>query len=234
MAGNVKGITIEFRGDTTPLNKALRQINDETRKLDREIKAVDKALKFNPTSVDLWKQKQDLLKQKITETKEKLSILKDEQKRMDAAGVDKNSEEYRKLQREIIETESKVKTFEGQLRKIGNVKLQATAAQVKAVGDKLTAAGNAMRGISTAAAAVTAAIGALTVKSGKWADDLNTMSKVYGISTGELQKYSAAADLVDRDLRDRDDCMGGRPALAFPEEGDRETAKEETGRGSCR
>lgn len=200
MAGNVKGITIEFRGDTTPLNKALRQINDETRKLDREIKAVDKALKFNPTSVDLWKQKQDLLKQKITETKEKLSILKDEQKRMDAAGVDKNSEEYRKLQREIIETESKVKTFEGQLRKIGNVKLQATAAQVKAVGDKLTAAGNAMRGISTAAAAVTAAIGALTVKSGKWADDLNTMSKVYGISTGELQKYSAAADLVDVDV----------------------------------
>lgn len=200
MAGNVKGITIEFRGDTTPLNKALRQINDETRKLDKEIKAVDKALKFNPTSVELWRQKQDLLKQKISETKEKLSILKDEQKRMDANGVDKNSEEYRKLQREIIATESKVKTFEGQLKKIGNVKLKAVSAQLKDVGSKLTAAGNAMRGISTAAAAVTAAIGAVTVKSAKWADDINTMSKVYGIGTDELQKYSAAAELVDVDV----------------------------------
>lgn len=200
MPGNVKGITIEFRGDVTPLNKALRTINDETRKIDRELKNVDKALKFNPTSVDLWRQKQQLLTQKISETKEKLTLLKNEQARMDAAGVDKNSEEYRKLQREIIETESKVKTFEGQLRKIGNVNLKAASAQVKELGNKLTSAGEAMRGVSMAAAAVTAAIGALTVKSGKWADDLNTMSKVYGISTGELQKYSAAAELVDVDV----------------------------------
>ena len=200
MAGNIKGITIEFRGDTTSLDKALRQVNAETRKIDKELKNVDKALKFNPTSVELWRQKQDLLKQKITETKDKLKLLKDEQARMDAAGVDKNSEEYRKLQREIIETESKVKTFEGQLRKIGNVKLQAVSAQIKEIGTKLTSAGQAMKGISTAAAAVTASIGALTVKSGKWADDINTMSKKYSIGTKNLQMYSAAAELVDVDV----------------------------------
>ena len=200
MAGNIKGITIEFRGDTTKLDKALRQINTETRNLDKELKQVDKALKFNPTSVELWRQKQQLLTQKIAETKEKLTLLKNEQARMDAAGVDKSSEEYRKLQREIIETESKVKTFEGQLRKVGQVNLRAASEQFKVMGDKLTSAGQAMRGISTAAAAVAASIGAITVKSGKWADDINTMSKVYGIGTRELQKYSAAAQLVDVDV----------------------------------
>ena len=197
MAGNIKGITIEFQGDTTKLDKALRQINNNTKSLDRELKQVDKALKFNPTSVELWRQKQQLLSQKITETKSKLDALKQAQAQMDASGVDKNSQEYRQLQREIIVTENQVKTFEGQLRKVGNVNLRATSEQFKAMGDKLTSAGQAMRGISTAAAAVTAAIGALTVKSGRWADDLNTMSKVYSISTTELQKYSAAADLVD-------------------------------------
>ena len=197
MAGNIKGITIEFRGDTTKLDKALRQINTETRNLDKELKQVDKALKFNPTSVELWRQKQDLLKKKIDETKNALDILKQKQAQMDAAGVDKNSEEYRKLQREIIETESKVKTFEGQLRKIGNVNLRATSEQFKEMGNKLTAAGQAMQGLSMAAAAVAASIGAITVKSAKWADDMNTMSKVYHIGTDELQKYSAAADLVD-------------------------------------
>ena len=197
MAGNIKGITIEFNGDTTKLDKALREINNKTKSLDKELKQVDKALKFNPTSVELWRQKQDLLKQKITETKSKLDALKQAQAKMDADGVDKNSEEYRKLQREIIVTENQVKTFEGQLKKIGNVNLRATSEQFKEMGNKLTSAGQAMRGISTAAAAVTAAIGALTVKSGKWADDMNTMSKVYSIGTRELQQYSAAADLVD-------------------------------------
>ena len=197
MAGNIKGITIEFRGDTTKLDKALRQINTETRNLDKELKQVDKALKFNPTSVDLWRQKQQILTQKLEQTKDKLELLKKAQADMDAKGVDKNSEEYRKLQREIIETESKVKTFEGQLRKIGNVNLRATSEQFKEMGNKLTAAGQAMQGLSMAAAAVAASIGAVTVKSAKWADDINTMSKVYSIGTGELQKYSAAADLVD-------------------------------------
>ena len=197
MAGNIKGITIEFRGDTTKLDKALRQINTETRNLDKELKQVDKALKFNPTSVDLWRQKQQILTQKLEQTRDKLELLKKAQADMDAKGVDKNSEEYRKLQREIIETESKVKTFEGQLRKIGNVNLRATSEQFKEMGNKLTAAGQAMQGLSMAAAAVAASIGAVTVKSAKWADDMNTMSKVYHIGTSELQKYSAAADLVD-------------------------------------
>ena len=202
MSGSIKGITIEFRGDTTRLDSALRQINNETKAIDKELRNVDKALKFNPTSVELWRQKQQLLTQKISETKEKLELLKQEQAQMDAAGVDKNSEEYRKLQREIIETESKLKTFEGQLKKIGNVNLRAMSEQFKEMGTKLESAGRAMQGLSTAAAAVAASIGALTVKSGKWADDMNTMSKVYSISTGELQKYSAAADLVDVSVDD--------------------------------
>ena len=202
MAGSIKGITIEFRGDTTKLDSALRQINNETRNLDKELRNIDKALKFNPTSVELWRQKQEVLSQKIAETKDKLDVLKQAQARMDAEGVDKNSEEYRKLQREIIETESKLKTFEGQLKSIGNVNLRAMSEQFKEMGTKLESAGRAMQGLSTAAAAVVASIGALTVKSGKWADDMNTMSKVYSLSTGELQKYSAAADLVDVSVED--------------------------------
>lgn len=197
MAGNIKGITIEFRGDTTKLDKALRQINNETKAIDKELKLVDKALKFNPTSVDLWRQKQQLLTQKVNETKEKLELLKAEQARMDAEGVDKNSEEYRKLQREIITTESQVKTFEAQLRKIGNVNLRATSEQFKEIGNKLTSAGQAMREFSMAGAAVVGVLGTMAVKAGKTADDLNTMSKVYGISTQDLQKYKLAAEQVD-------------------------------------
>ena len=197
MAGNIKGITIEFRGDTTKLDKALRQVNNETRQIDRELRNVDKALKFNPTSVELWKNKQQLLTQKISETKDKLSLLKQQQKAMDDAGVDKQSLEYQKLQREIVETESKLKTFEGQLKQIGNVNMKAASEQFKQWGSSLENAGRQMQGLSMAAAGVVAALGAISYKAGKNADDLNTMSKIYGIGTTDLQKYKAAADLVD-------------------------------------
>lgn len=197
MAGNIKGITIEFQGDTTKLDKALRQIKNSTKDIDSELKQVNKALKFNPTSVELWRQKQDLLRQKIKQTEDNLKELKNIQAQMDAQGVDKQSEAYRRIQREITESESKLKTFNAELRKIGQVNLRAMSEQFKDMGNKLTAAGQSMRGISTAAAALAASLGALTVKSGKWADDINTMSKRYSIGTKDLQLYAAAADLVD-------------------------------------
>lgn len=195
--GNVKGICIEFRGDTTKLDKALRQVNQETRDIDKELRQVENALKFNPTNVDLWRQKQQLLTDKVRETKDKLDLLKQAQAQMDTDGVDKNSREYRDLQREIITTEDKVKNFEGQLRKVGDVNLRAASEQVKDLGKKLESAGQALIPLSAAGGAVAGGIGALAYKSGQAADDLNTLSKVTGIGTKDLQKYNAAADLVD-------------------------------------
>lgn len=202
MAGSIKGITIEFAGDTSKLDRSLRDVDKSTRAIDKELQNVNRSLKFNPTSIELWRQKQDLLKQKINETKDRLDILKQKQRDMDARGVDKNSEEYRKLQREIISTESKLKTFKGQLKEVGNIKLRVAGEQLKQLGAKATQAGQAMRGLSRAGTAVVAGIGALTYKSATWADELNTLSKQYSLSTKELQKYKAAADLVDVSVDD--------------------------------
>lgn len=196
-SSNIKGITIQFDGDTTKLGKALGDIDSKTRSLDKELKQVNNALKFNPTNVELWRQKQDLLNQKVTETKKRLDALKQAQAQMDASKVDKSSAQYRELQREIITTGSKLSTFESQLRQIGNVNLKALSEQVKDVGTKLESAGQALTGISTAGAAAAGAIGALAVKSGMAADDLNTLAKVTGIGADELQKYGYAADLID-------------------------------------
>lgn len=195
--GNVKGITIRFEGDTTRLDKALRKINNSTKDIDKELRNVDKALKFNPTSVELWKQKQTLLEQKIKQTKKNLEELKSAQAQMDAQGVDKSSEAYQRVRREIIETESKLKTFEGQLKQVGNVNLKAASEQFKSWGQSLESAGQQMQGLSMAAAGVVAALGTISYKAGQNADELNTLSKVYSIGTGDLQKYKATADLVD-------------------------------------
>jgi len=202
MAGNIKGITIEFRGETTQLDKALKDINKQTRQIDSELKKVDKALKFNPTSVELWRQKQELLTKKVSETGNKLDLLKEKQKRMDSGEIEHTEQEYRELQREIIETESKLKHFNAQLKAIGSPKLQAMGAEFQKAGKSIEKAGQSLKGFSAAGAAAAATVGALAVKSGEWADDLSTLSKRYNIATDDLQKYAAAANLVDVSVED--------------------------------
>ena len=144
MAGDVKGITIEFRGDTTELQKALRTVRSEGRDLDRELNQINRSLKFNPSSVDLWRQKQQLLNQKVDQTGENLDELRKAEKQLEEQGVDKNSAEFRELQREIIKTQNQLDKAEAELRRIGNVKLHALGEQLKQIGAKATEIGKGL------------------------------------------------------------------------------------------
>ena len=40
-SGNIKGITIEFRGDTTQLGKALSSVNKEIRTTESALREID-------------------------------------------------------------------------------------------------------------------------------------------------------------------------------------------------
>lgn len=199
MAGNIKGITIEFRGDTTRLDKALRQVKQDSKGIDSQLKSVNNALKFNPKNTELLGQKMQLLKQRVTQTENSLKDLKNVQAQMDANGVDKNSEEYMKLRREIITTESKLKHFNGELTKTTAQasRIHQMGVSFQEAGTKIKGAGQALRGFSVASAGVAASVGGLAYKAGAAADDLNTLSKQTGISTHDLQMYAASADLVD-------------------------------------
>lgn len=193
MAGNIKGITIEFRGDTTKLDKALRQVQNSTKNIDKELKQVDKALKFNPKSVDLWRQKQDLLKQKIEQTEQNLTELKNAQAQMDAKGVDKNSEEYRKLQREIITAESKLKTFKSQLRQVGNVKLKALSEQLKKIGKQLTDVGKNL---------TTKVTVPLTVAGGVAVNKFAEVDKIMQLTNSTMGNTEEQADLLNQAMKE--------------------------------
>lgn len=122
----VKGITIEISGNTTKLETALKNVKAQGKNVESSLKNVNKALKFNPNSTELLTQKLTLLKERIQTTKDRLEAFKAAQKSMDADGVDKTSKEYMEVRRNIIECESKLKTF--------NAELKRTQAAVSVVG----------------------------------------------------------------------------------------------------
>ena len=145
VGNKVKGITIEFNGETTKLGRAVNDINKKTRDLDNQLRSVDKALKFNPGNTELVAQKQQLLGQKVDETKNKLTALREAQAKLDDdPAVDKTSQDYMELRREIIESESKLSHFEQQLKELNNIKFEQIGKKVEDIGNKMKTVGDNM------------------------------------------------------------------------------------------
>ena len=200
MASRIAGITIEIGGDTSNLQKSLRNVDKSLKGTQSNLKDINKLLKLDPSNTQLLTQKQKNLKEAIKLTNDRLKELKDAQD-----GVQKGSAEWDALQREIVATEQDLKGLKQEYREFGSVASQ----QIKNVGQSLKDAGGHVQDFGKKLAPVSAtaaAIGTGLLKLGydavTSADDLNTLSKQTGISTDELQKMQYAADLVDVSVDD--------------------------------
>lgn len=190
MADRIKGITIEIGGDTTKLQSALKDLNKQIRDTQSDLKDVDKLLKLDPKNTELLTQKHELLSKAVGETKEKLEKLKEAQAQMKASGVDKTSEEYQRLEREIIDCEQALKKLENQAKQsnVSMQKIAETGKQLKNVGDGITKAGQEF---SKASAVVATGFGAAI----KTTMDFDTqMSRVKAISGATDEEFTKLRD----------------------------------------
>ena len=191
MAGNIKGITIEFRGDTTKLDKALRTIRQESKSADKQLKEVNKALKFNPTSTELLAQKQTLLKQKIQTTKDELNAFKNAEKELKAKNVDEQSQEWMEVRRNIIQCESKLKYFNAELKKVSAPQLDALGKKFQNVGSKMTSAGRTMS--TDVTPALTAGFGLAIKEASDFEENLNKVDVTFGTSSKAVKQWADSA-----------------------------------------
>ena len=192
----VRGVTIEIGGDVSGLSKALGDVNSSINKTQKELKDVEKLLKLDPSNTELLRQKHELLGKQVEQTKTKLETLKKTEEELNKAGVDKHSDQYRTLQREIISTEDSLRKLEAAAA-ASNITLTKVSQTFGKISDASGKVAQATRGLSTAAGGALAGIAGIAIKSAAAADDLNTLAKQTGISTAELQKMQYASDLVD-------------------------------------
>lgn len=155
MAGNIKGITIEIGGDTTKLDRALKDVNKNSRDLNKELRDIEKSLKFNPGNTELVAQKQRVLAESVENTKKKLETLKtaQEQAAEALARGDIGQDEYDALTREVIKAENQLKSLQGELAKT-NSKWNEVGEKLQTTGDKMTKVGEGMtKGVTAPIAA---------------------------------------------------------------------------------
>lgn len=199
MATKIRGITIEIGGDASSFEKSLRDVDNSIKETKYQLKDVEKLLKLDPGNTELLRQKQQLLATAVSETSDKLKQLKEQQATMDANGVDKNSEQYMALQREILSTSKNLEELKSAAASCNPV-LEQLAAGADNIAGKLDKASHVMAPFSAAAAGALAGLAGAGYKAVTAADDLNTLSKQTGISTADLQKFQFASDRIDVSL----------------------------------
>ena len=201
MAGTkIRGITIELGADASGVSKALKGIDSQLKTTQANLKDIDKLLKFNPGNTDLLIQKQKNLESAISLTGQRLDELKKAQ-----GNVAQGSAEWDALQREIIDTEGKLKSLEGEYKNFGSVasqQIKAVGSSLQDAGGKVSEFGQKLTPVSAAATALGTGLLTLGYDAVTNADDLNTLSKQTGVSTRNLQKMGYAADRIDVSVDD--------------------------------
>ena len=185
----IKGITIEFDGNTTKLGKALEGIEKNTKSLQSELNGVNTLLKFDPSNTDLLRQKQELLTKSIVDTEEKQRILNETLKKIKSNEITVTNEEFRDLQREIVATEKKLTSFKDQMKEFGSVaeqKITVAANKVKDLGNKIEDAGSKLNKVSALA---TAGVTASVITASSLEDAVAKYIATTGKATEETEKY---------------------------------------------
>lgn len=194
---SIKGITIKIGGDTTGLDKALKETNKKSRELESELKAVDKALKLDPNNVTLVKQKQDLLKDSIKETKSKLDVLKEAQSQVTAQYKkgEIDAGQYRAFQRELETTKSKLSSLKDEKKNVNAIGTAFKEAKdkVEPVIKKVEKVGSAIGGAASKAVKFTATLGKIdTAMIGKAADGFKKYTQTIGVGLAAVTTALAA------------------------------------------
>lgn len=169
--------------------KQINEINNSLKTLGTEMKVVTSEFANNEKSEKSLIAQNKTLKKQTQELSEKLKLNKDKLAEV-RKKYDETSPQVQYYQRQVNETQTALNKANNQLERNNELLSEKREAVLKGIATGFTA-------IATAATAAVTALAKMTLDSGKWADDLNTLSKQTGISTEDLQKYQFAASRVD-------------------------------------
>ena len=174
----------KLKTDLTNLNKsldenkkAISETNKKTREYEKELELLKKAEKENGEATKEQKQRMGELETAIAQTRVKAAELKTEQAEL-KANIKSTT---RQLEEQTVSANQSGKS------------LDTVKSSAKDLGKTL---GTTAAGFS----AIVGALYAMTSSAGAAADDINTLSKQYGLSTEEIQKFKYATDLIDVSL----------------------------------
>ena len=180
MASNsrIKGITIELNGETTGLEKALKNVTSESIDLQSELRDVERLLKFDPGNTEAIAQKQQILAKQLENTTEKLNRLKGAQEQVEQqfANGDIGEKQYRSFRREIEYTEKSIKDLDGKITQLSSAPVTDLKQEMSKVDDATSEASEGVKDLGNELVNLAAGMGAVDGISGVIEKALDTSS----------------------------------------------------------
>ncbi|MGE4321059.1 MAG: hypothetical protein AB7E61_06405 [Acholeplasmataceae bacterium] len=184
-------------GISIPIGIDRKNYDKETKQLIKDGKNLQKSLQieYDPAK---FSQAQKVVQEALTRTNEKATSLKQEIKKLESEGkVD--TEGYKKLEHQLIQTETNAALLKKQLNEINQLKIDNLVNGFKNAGQTITSAGQALLPFSAAATAVIASLGAIASSAISAGDEIGTTAQQLNISTDALQKWLYIAEQTDVD-----------------------------------
>ena len=195
----VNGITIAINADTNGVTSGLKELTTQSVSLTKQLKAVDSLLKMNPSDTESLALKYDLLEKSVETTKKRLEALKSAQEDVMAAFSrgDIGTDEYIAFQRELVQTEKRMKDLEGATDDTGE-EMKETEKESSHFGESLK---SGLAAGAKAAVAALAAVGAASIKlvsdvieqTGELEQNMGGSVSVFGDYASQMQKAGEEA-----------------------------------------
>lgn len=244
MAGKVNGITIAINADTNGVTAGLKDVTSESVALAKQLKSVESLLKLDPENTELLATKQKLLADSVEASRRKLDALRaaqDDVKRAVASGSI-GTEEYLAFQREIVQTEKRLRDLSAQEKGTGDQTdalekdVKEASAEMQKAGDESSKLGDALKnGLKKGAEIAADALKAIAEKAVEFAKGavetgmgfdaaMSQIGATLGYTVEELNAdYSTASDSAKRAqddfnmLREKAKQMGADTAFSASE-----------------
>lgn len=197
MADSIRGLTVKISADATEFKKEINAVRKDSKSAQAELTALQKSLQLEFDG-EKFARAQKVAQEAIDKTAQEAEMLRSRLKQLEESG-NVDTSEYRKVQTELAQAETKAQQLQEKLKELNNLKFDKLANNVKSVGDKIQGVGKALTHVSVAAAGAITGIAALGVKTASTGAELDDLSQRLGISAEKVQelKYVAAQAGVD-------------------------------------
>jgi len=189
-----KGITIQFRGDTTDFEKAVKQVNGSLKETKSEISLVNKQLKFDPKNVEALTKKLDLLHQKEKLVAEQVRVLQE-----GLNNFDPNTKEWDNYNKQLQKAQLELQAIQKELKTLPSAEIQALSKNFEEWGNKLEKVSGKLETLSRKLAIVSGGVVALATQGVRFNAQLEQYQTAFTTLIGDGEKASQVLQQIQED-----------------------------------
>lgn len=189
-----KGITVQFRGDVSDFEKAVKQVNGDLKETKSEISLLNKQLKFDPKNVEALTKKFDALQQKEKQLTELTKTLQDGMKNFDP-----NSKEWADYNKQLQSATLELEKLKNELSSMPSANVAVLAKDFQEWGKSLDGIGKKLENVGKKLAVLSGGIVALATGGVKFNAQLEQYQTAYSTLIGDAEKASETVSKIQED-----------------------------------